>query len=381
MSNRSEEIAAGYELDKKNRRPPVSAKDIPFAYEDITAEWLTAILCAGIEGAKVVAFSFDAPDIGSTSRQRIVVDYNQAGRDAGLPLSVFCKATHSLASRMATGFGNTAKAEVNFYNIARPLLDVEAPVGCFANFSPSFNSIVVLRDLGPGTTFCTHTTDITRGNAEDQMRLLAKVHGKFLESPVLDTTLSVFPTWHYFFSSFESVFKGPCDQGFAIAEDVIPARLFARRQDVWGATMASVERHLHLPHTLNHGDDHLRNWYITADGRMGLGDWQAATRGHWSRDLIYGLLTSLSIDNRRLWMDELLRCYMDHLQHTSGRKIPFDGVLDEIRRQMFTVLAFWTITINPVPGMPEMQPRDSTVEFIRRIASAMDDFDAFGAFK
>ena len=80
-------------------------------------------------------------------------------------------------------------------------------------------------------------------------------------------------------------------------------------------------------------------------------------------------------------MDELLRCYMDHLQHAAGRKIPFDGVLDEIRRQMFTVLAFWTITLNPVPGMPEMQPRDSTVEFIRRIASAMDDFDAFGAFK
>ena len=381
MAVSPEEISAGYEFDKMHRRPPVTAADIPFAYEDITPQWLTAILCRDVASAEVISLRLDDPDIGSTSRRRIFVEYNQAGKSAGLPASVFCKSTCSHASRMATGFGNTAKAEVNFYNVARPLLDIEAPVGCFANFSSTFNSIVVLRDLGPGTTFCTHTTDISRSHAEDQMRLLASVHGRFLESPELSTTLSVFPTWHQFFSSFESVFKGPCDQGFAIAEEVIPTRIFARRAEIWSATMASVERHLELPMTLNHGDDHLRNWYITGDGRMGLGDWQAATRGHWSRDVIYALTTSLTIDNRRLWLDDLLAYYMDHLRHVSGKKIPFDGVLDEIRRQMFTVLAFWTITINPVPGMPDMQPRDSTVEFIRRIASAMDDLDAFGSFK
>ncbi|MEJ2459065.1 MAG: hypothetical protein P8Y58_13380 [Novosphingobium sp.] len=45
-----------------------------------------------------------------------------------------------------------------------------------------------------------------------------------------------------------------------------------------------------------------------------------------------------------------------------------------------TVLAFWTNTLNPAPGMPDMQPRDSTLEFIRRITIAMDDLDTLDSF-
>jgi len=59
-----------------------------------------------------------------------------------------------------------------------------------------------------------------------------------------------------------------------MAEQVIPGRLYARRNEIWPATRRSTERHARLPHTLIHGDDHQRNWYITPDGAMGLNDWQ-----------------------------------------------------------------------------------------------------------
>lgn len=238
-----------------------------------------------------------------------------------------------------------------------------------------------MRELDSRTTFCTHTTDFTRARAEDQLRLLATFHGKFLDSPELKTTLSAFKTWSDFFTSMDyAAFENACDQGFAIAEEVIPARLFARRKEIWPATRKSVARHNQLPHTLMHGDDHQRNWYITGEGRMGLNDWQAATRGHWSRDVIYAMTTSLTVENRRLWLPELLRHYHDQLQENAKRKIPLEQVQNEIRGQLLTVLAFWTITINPAPGMPDMQPRDSTLEFIRRIAIAMDDLDALDSF-
>lgn len=114
---------------------------------------------------------------------------------------------------------------------------------------------------------------------------------------------------------------------------------------------------------------------------MGLNDWQTVSRGHWSRDLIYALSTSLTVENRRLWLPELLRYYHDQLQQASGRTIPFEGTLDECRRQLFTVLGFWTITINPAPGMPEiLQPSDITLEFLRRISTAIDDLDALDSF-
>jgi hypothetical protein len=69
------------------------------------------------------------------------------------------------------------------------------------------------------------------------------------------------------------------------------------------------------------------------------------------------------------------------LQQTSGRSLPFVQLEHEIRGQLMTVLAFWTITMNPAPGMPDMQPRDSTLEFIRRITTAMDDLDTMDSFK
>jgi hypothetical protein len=45
-----------------------------------------------------------------------------------------------------------------------------------------------------------------------------------------------------------------------------------------------------------------------------------------------------------------------------------------------TVLAFWTMTINPAPGMPsDMQPHEATIEFIRRIGAAVDDLESLDA--
>ncbi|MFA5525061.1 MAG: phosphotransferase [Tissierellales bacterium] len=285
-----------------------------------------------------------------------------------------------MANRISIGLG--AFGEVNFYNNVRSLLPIEAPKSYFANINAKTrNSIVMLEDLGHTTTFCTHTTDITYDLAKKQMGVLAQLHGQFLESSDLDGLLQIFPTWTDFFVPLETLFKVPCDEGFAMAKDVIPSRLFSRRDAIWEATLRSVEQHRHLPHTLNHGDVHLRNWYITADGKMGLNDWQNVIRGHWSRDVAYALTTSLTIKNRREWEQELLRYYAEQLQAVSGKVVTFDEVWSNYRQQLFTALAYWTITINPAPGMPDMQPRDVSVEFIKRITAAMDDVDSLGSFE
>ena len=44
------------------------------------------------------------------------------------------------------------------------------------------------------------------------------------------------------------------------------------------------------------------------------------------------------------------------------------------------VLAYWTNTVNPAPGVPDMQPREMSDEFVRRIATAIDDVDALDVF-
>jgi hypothetical protein len=376
-----EKITEGYEYDRQHRNPPITADDLPFAFEDITPEWLTAVLCAKHSGAKVVSSRLDTADDGTSNRRRIFIEYNAAGTSAGLPKAVFCKASHTLANRISLGISGGMRSEVNFYNVVRPLLDIETPVCFFARYTPTFNSLVMLEDISDSATFCTHTTDWTRERAESQMRLMANFHGKFLGSPELATSLSVFPTWTEYFGGFDIPdVQNACDIGFGMAEEVIPPRLFARRQEIWTATRRSVERHKHIDQTLMHGDVHLRNWYLAANGEAGLTDWQGASRGHWSRDFIFALVTSLTIEHRREWQDELLSYYLDQLAHAAGRPVNTAGASDEIRRQLFTVLAYWTMTINPPPGLPDMQPRDSTLEFLRRMSTAIDDLDALDSF-
>jgi len=377
-----EKIKSAYELELKNRKPPLTADDLPFVYEDITPRWLTAVLCNHIAGAEVISHQLDQKDNGNSNRRRIFLQYNEVGVKAGLPTSVFCKATQGLANRISLGPPGCIEAEITFYNKIRPLLDIEAPVSFFGNMNhETLNSILILADLGNEARFCTHTTEITPTRIREQLGLLASYHGKFFDGPEHALLKKNYLTWPEFFSRIDYPdYEEACYKGFLAAEKVIPSRLYVRCDDVWPATRKSVATHLNLPHTLSHGDVHLRNWYINSEGKMGLSDWQSITCSHWSRDVAYLIATSLTVEQRRLWEKELLRYYVDQLQQASGASISFDGVFDLYRQQLLSALTFWTVTLNPAPGMPDFQPLDSTLEFIKRIATAIDDLEALDSF-
>ncbi|MET0988094.1 MAG: phosphotransferase [Steroidobacteraceae bacterium] len=380
MAMTIEQLTAAYEEEQRNQRPPLSIDDVPLTYEAITPEWLTAVLCREHPDARVLHHQLDVPDDGNSNRRRIFIEYNAAGQTARLPERVFCKASQGLANRISLGPAGAIEAEVHFYNRIRPLLDIETPIALFAQFNWALNSIVILRELHPATVFCSHTTQINRARAESQLRLLAKLHGRFMQ-PSDAALLSPFRSWSAFFAQLDyPAYVRACERGFEIAADVVPPRLFARRNEIWPATRKSVARQDQLPFTLAHGDVHLRNWYIAHDGGMGVTDWQAATRGHWSRDVAYALATSLPVGQRRAWENDLMRLYLDELQHSSGQTLDFDELFLNCRQQLMSALAFWTITMNPAPGMPDMQPRDATLEFIRRIAAAIDDLDSLDSF-
>jgi hypothetical protein len=51
---------------------------------------------------------------------------------------------------------------------------------------------------------------------------------------------------------------------------VIPARVVARREEIWLAALQGLAMHGAEPRTLLHSDVHLGNWYVTNAGRMGL---------------------------------------------------------------------------------------------------------------
>lgn len=377
-------IKSAYEAERDHDRPVTELHEVPTSYKAMTPAWLTKVMCRKAPGAEVLSFRLDARDDGSSNRRRIFLTYNEAGQRANLPATVFCKAAETLKNRIVLGVSDTALAEANFYNKVRPRIDFDAPTAWFAQFDPkSFAYMIVMDDMAGQVQFPDERTTLTRNQAEALVRTLAKLHSRFYESPELGTETLPFKRWPDWWGDMMSGapdFPQFCDQGFARAESVMPAKLFARRADIWPATERSVKRHRELPHTLIHSDVHLKNWYITPQDRLGLADWQLTTVGHWSRDFVFSTTTALTVEQRRDWQLELLRMYIDLMEESGVGRISFDDAVTNIRQQLFTALAFWTITMCPTGDMPAMQPERTTFEFLRRLCTAIDDFDALEAF-
>jgi thiamine kinase-like enzyme len=378
------------EAERAAGRTLTSADQLPLHYEEITPAWLTSVLVPALApalgseslGAEVVGLRLGEADEGTSSRRRIHLTWNPAGQRAGLPASVFCKSTFHLENRYIIGMNGGIAAEATFYNSVRPKLPIVAPDALFSRYDPaSLNSLIIMRDIAGEVTFGSHELTLTEEQARSQLGLLATLHARYWESPELETELAVWNSWEkYFTITVEEAGFGPsCARGFQLAEDVIPARLFPRAEEIWPATLACVAAHQRLPRTLLHSDPHLKNWFIAADGGMGLNDWQCSSKGNWGRDVAYTISTALAVENRRSWERDLLGHYLEQLRAAGVAAPDFDEAWRIYRQQLFAALAWWTGTLGQPPEAPKMQPAATAREFIRRMTHAIDDLEALDA--
>jgi aminoglycoside phosphotransferase (APT) family kinase protein len=355
--------------------------DVPCTPYAVTPEWLTAVLCGKVPGAAVTQVEVKAASAGTHERHQLKVSYNEEGRRAGLPVSIFTKSLPSIVTRMIGGFNGTARVEGSFFTQLRPQLEIEAPL-CYhsAYDRRTFAAIHLLEDLvaTKSATFCNHQTYVTRAMANDMIDLLASLHGRFYGDPTLAERyrwLASYPRW-FTIGAAKMGTEYYTRKAFDAAAHVIPAEVMARRDDVWPATMRALALHDSEPQGLIHSDVHIGNWYRTGAGQMGLCDWQCLSRGHWSRDFAYAVTASLTPDNRRSWERELLARYIERFAEKTGVTPDFDLSFLRYRQQIVHALAMWTITLCHSPLLPNMQPEDTTLTMIERMTIAMADLDA-----
>ncbi|MEX2479431.1 MAG: hypothetical protein WD928_01080 [Gammaproteobacteria bacterium] len=94
-----EEIKRRFEAEQAQPITPMTAADMPPTYESITPAWLTDVLGSAVAGAEVLSHKLGPRDDGTSNRRFIAIEWNEAGQQAGLPRSVFCKRTQSLEIR------------------------------------------------------------------------------------------------------------------------------------------------------------------------------------------------------------------------------------------------------------------------------------------
>ena len=357
------------------------AGDVPGSPSAITPEWLTAVLCAGTPGAAVADLKVELASAGTHERHRLLVTYNDKGKNAGLPESIFTKSLPSIVTRMVAGFNGHARVEGLFYSQVRPLLNIEAPLCYYSTYDRrTFAAIHLLEDLiaAKSATFCGHKTNVTRAMAEDMIDLLASLHGQFYDAPVLKEQfrwLADYPRW-FLIGAEKMRTEHYTQKAFDAAAAVIPDKLMARRGEVWPATMRSLTVHQKESNVFLHSDVHIGNWYQSSSGRMGLCDWQCASRGHWSRDFAYAVSAALTPEDRRSWERDLLSRYLQRLAERTGQRFDFDQSFNWYRQQLLHALAMWTITLRHSPLLPSMQSEPMTLTMMERMAIAIDDLGA-----
>jgi len=313
-----------------------------FGVDSLSPEELTDAVGPGVDGARIEAIEVELDSKGTTDRARVRMEWNEAGRAAGLPASLFAKGTPSTASsRVLNSAFGLCGSEVRFYNEVYPAVAEMTLKPYVARVGPGGRFVIALEDVASDRTFFQPGDEPPLAHAEGIMDALAELHARFWESPRFGTDLAWITT----------AARRP---GHAIAHRFVLGKepWLHARGDVPGPILEltrfafehrdELERLWEsLPVTLCHGDSHLGNTYHRADGSSGLFDWQNVQRMNGIRDVAYFMGHSLPTELRRAQQESLLRRYLEGLRERGlGDRVPsFEEAFDLYRLLM---LDTWT---------------------------------------
>lgn len=381
LSRRCVEVS-GHMLRERVR--PVALRtrrDIPRDGLSLNVEWLTEVLCHEHPGARVTAFESGGGSVGTSTRTPLRVTYNDAGTAAGLPTQLFTKTTAAFRQRLVLGGGSVLHGETNFFSTFRPKVDMEAPLGYWGGVDDaSWRSMIIMEDVAAtkGAEFIRATESLSRAEVEDVVANMAAYHGTWWESPELDVLKT--PRDHYTNVANFMDMGGRAAVGMERAKSVIPPRLHGQADRMWTGTQRALDIATDsMPRTLLHGDSHVGQTYRTAGGRMGIADWQATLQGGWAWDFAYFVGSACDPEDRRAWERDLLAKYLRGLAAAGASAPSFDEAWLAYRQQLFYPYSAWAFTIGRAFYQPRMQPVDTCLVIIKRLATAIDDLDSFAA--
>jgi thiamine kinase-like enzyme len=364
---------------------PVTLREVPPTPKHLTGEWLTLALCDGVSGAKVLEHELGPRNDGTSSRRTLRVEFNEAGRQAGLTERLFTKSGPGLVTRLVSAAAGLGVIESAFYAQIRPTLDIETPVTQYSAYDPITNRQLLIVDDVSQTRGARFGNILSRQLNWDQagqvVDTIATLHIKFWNAPLLKPFGSWLLDSYEWMARLNVTINAPKRilVGFDRARDVISPSLYRRREEVPAALMASLQINTSGPQTLLHGDVHPGNWYVTGDGRMGLYDWQCVVRGGWARDIAYALSTHLTVENRREWERDLVARYRDRLAEADCKPPSDEQCFLAYRQQMPHAMFMWLGTIGRYSLQPDMQPKDITLESVRRTCQAAEDLESLDA--
>jgi hypothetical protein len=310
---------------------------LPLKLEQVTSTWLTEALRVRHPGVQVTESRVEDMIRGTSTKIRVRCSYNREGRDAGLPATVIVKGGfESHSPSMKEMYANEAR----FYRDVQPFVPMHSPRCYYAGIDPeSHQAIVVMEDLRAQGVELLHAqrpqqyspvarrlTDMARYHAQTWNSPEFKEGGRF------DWIGSRFSGWsleyqeRYFAPDvWQQYVSSP--RGAAVSQrlhDRAAIRQALRRIGEIEATE---------PVCLIHGDTHLGNLYIEANGTPGFFDAQVA-RAPWHLEVSYHIACALDIPDRKAWEQALLEHYLEALQANGIEAPGFESAWLSYRRSL-----------------------------------------------
>jgi hypothetical protein len=315
-----------------------AAARLPLRPQEITAEWLTAALAPACPGVVVESAQVKDVMLGTSTKIRVALRCNAAGRAHGVPQTLIVKGGFEAHSpQLAFMYA----AEMRFYRDLLPRLPMNAPRCWYAASDPqSHQSIVIMEDLLPrGVRFCRVQQPHTYAQAEAFLEAMARWHAAWWDHPALDDKDEL--GWvGRTFDEFGWMYAGRYLQPQVWAHwtqqprgQAVAAPLRDRERMHAALRALDASRAGALP-TLVHGDTHPGNLYLEPDGKPGFLDSQMR-RSPWVQDVAYHLTASLDLLDRPRWEEPLLAHYLQCLAREGVRNAPaFEHAWDAYRNEL-----------------------------------------------
>lgn len=349
-----------------------------YGLDSLRAEEFTAALASTTPGAHVERLRVEIDSRGTTDRARIHLDWNAAGREAGLPPTAFAKGTSSqLAPRViVAGFG-CHTYETRFFDQIQPSVADLTITPYVKRSGTGGRYVLAFEDLAlreGGVTFYDADDEAPQEHAEAVVDLLGTLHGRFWRSPRFQNDLAWLETYarrpggglmkHFFTWSEKRFMKQDREVPDAVRR---LTKTYVQNQPALTRLWES------MPPTLCHGDTHLGNTYANADGTAGIYDWQVFHRMNGLRDFAYFLMHSIPTDLRRREEKNLLARYLQVLADSgAGSEAPSFAEAWETYR-LLTVDGWIAIVFTLAAG--NMQPDDRMEVTAVRAINTLTDLD------
>lgn len=324
----------------------MSQEQMPKNSDEITPEWLNAVLDDGVTGgANVTAIEKEiigegAGFVGEITR--LTLEYE--GEANAAPTSMIAKLpTRDEAFRNLAQMINLYEREVRFYEQIIDDVPMRTPKRYFSHADGSTGSyVLLLEDLAPGRVgdqLATCSID----EARTVLRAVAGLHAAWWNSPQLKEfawmpgtddpmligLLSMLyeQSWPIFVERY----------GEQVPDEVLSAG------ERFGKILPELAQDLDTrPITLTHADYRLDNMvFDLADGSpVAVIDWQLAQRGPALSDVTYFLAGNLTPEARREHETELVRVYHEELLQHGVKDYDYESCVEDYRRAALLLFIF-----------------------------------------